>query len=143
MNPVAELQNIGYSLRVEGMNIRYAWKGAGDPPAEKAKPLLQELKARKEELLPLLEGGRLSRKIVLQVKSIESEAFAKGWSRDELWHPRFVGGKDRLHESGLAFVMDSGEVIRLVTEAFIELVNRRGTVLKFYKLPISPKGVRP
>ena len=143
MNPLAELLALGYHLEVDGKNIRYFWKGQGDPPVEKSKPLLFFIRKHKEEILQELlsetKPREVSHNAFLQVKAIEAEAFAKGWLPEYLWRPRFVNLKDRLHECGLVYIMEPGEVIKAVTERFIETVNKRGTILRFYKPPKKVK----
>ena len=133
------IREIGFEVKPLPPNIRVRWTKNSEPLPKKELvfPLLTELKKRKSEILQELlsetKPQEVSQKTFLQVKVIEAEAFAKGWLPEYLWRPRFVNLKDRLHECGLVYIMEPGEVIKAVTEQFIEIANKRGTILRFYK----------
>lgn len=139
------IREIGFEVKPLPPNIRVRWTKNSEPLPKKELvfPLLTELKKRKSEILQELlsetQPQGVSHNAFLQVKAIEAEAFAKGWLSEHLYHPRFVNFKDRLHECGLVYIMEPGEVIKAVTEQFIEIANKRGTILRFYKPPKKVK----
>lgn len=48
---VVKLKNLGYELYLEGDRVRYRYTLPGDPPADKVKPLLDELRNHKEDVI--------------------------------------------------------------------------------------------
>lgn len=51
MQLLRELEELGYEVAFEGNNIRLTWRGQGKPDPATVKPLLDELKRRKEEAI--------------------------------------------------------------------------------------------
>lgn len=51
MEAVTQLHDLGYSVTCEGQKLRLVYHGEGDPPKERAAPLIEILKAHKEEIL--------------------------------------------------------------------------------------------
>lgn len=57
MKILCDLKNLGYSIALDGENIRLRYLGAGRQPSE-AMPLIEELKARKPEAVEFLKAQR-------------------------------------------------------------------------------------
>jgi len=49
MELLQKLRKIGYQITLEGANLRLTWQGEGSPDPAMVRPLLEELKQRKEE----------------------------------------------------------------------------------------------
>lgn len=53
---LSDLVNIGYEIFLEGNNVRYRYQKPGNPP-DTVKPLIDELKKYKAEVVNILKGG--------------------------------------------------------------------------------------
>lgn len=51
---LSELNSLGYDLWSEEGNISFRYRHKGEPPQEKARPLLEEVKSRKAEIISYL-----------------------------------------------------------------------------------------
>jgi hypothetical protein len=51
MQILRELEAMGYDITLDGNNVRLTWRGQGKPDPATVKPLLEELKRRKEEAI--------------------------------------------------------------------------------------------
>jgi len=81
MEPLLELERIGYeaTLKDDGQGISLKYKGEGKPDPDQVKPLIEEIKQRKQEAISYLmqqEPGhkKEARKIE---KLLEEKGFAK------------------------------------------------------------------
>lgn len=54
MDCIAKLQELGYQFTITGSRISYKFTGSGEPDVAVVKPLLAELKARKQEAIAYL-----------------------------------------------------------------------------------------
>ena len=74
---LTRLCGIGYSLRLEGENVRFKYLGEGEPPP-RAKDLLRELRRRKEEVLGYLRSEQAQQDLQIQPDLFENSA-PKPW----------------------------------------------------------------
>jgi hypothetical protein len=93
MHVVHALKRLGYYLEADGANIRFRYLGGGQPPAS-AKPLLEELRARKTEALAALLGTAsepVPHRLYSTLPPDLSRELA-GWppERQELWRRRLA-----------------------------------------------------
>lgn len=51
MHLLRQLEKIGYQATLDGDNVRLTWRGMGKPDPAIVRPLLEELKRRKEEAI--------------------------------------------------------------------------------------------
>ncbi len=51
MDAIIQLQTLGYRVNLEGDKIRLIWQGESGPNPEQVTPLLEEVRARKQEAL--------------------------------------------------------------------------------------------
>lgn len=51
MQLLRQLEEIGYQATLDGDNVRLTWRGVGKPDPAIVRPLLEELKRRKEEAI--------------------------------------------------------------------------------------------
>jgi len=58
MLAIQELEKCGYCFEVSGSSIKFKYSGSGSPDPAIVKPLLEELKARKEEAIYYLQGRK-------------------------------------------------------------------------------------
>ena len=72
---LSDLVGSGYELFLEGDRIRYRYLKPGDPP-ESVKPLLEELKRHKSEVVKILRmGGSIAPTTTLQHQSAETASW--------------------------------------------------------------------
>lgn len=65
MKPLKELERYGYCFQLEGDRIRFKHRGTDKPDPEIVKPLLAELKQRKQEVVKYLQAReKLRRKVI-------------------------------------------------------------------------------
>ncbi len=55
MTLISKLKNLGYELCIDGEKLKYRYTLPGDPPADKVKPLLDELREHKAEVIAQLK----------------------------------------------------------------------------------------
>lgn len=60
---LAELTKLGYTLSAEEGRIKFSYRGAGDPPADRARPLLILLGEKKAEVVAVLQSGDRRRRL--------------------------------------------------------------------------------
>lgn len=85
---------------------------------------------------------RIPDKVEEEIRRIEAEALALGWTHEELWEPCFWNiGPDGVNRPGLAAVMFPGNRIAEVTaEAIVLLAGPREHRLTFRHWPAVRRG---
>jgi len=58
-----QLEGMGYKITLEGTNLRLTWHGEGNPDPATVRPLLEELKRRKEEAVRWMASQHLTTQI--------------------------------------------------------------------------------
>ena len=59
MEAIETLKTLGYEVTIEGNNLRLVYKGTGEPPKDKILPLLDELRANKENAINYLKQKKM------------------------------------------------------------------------------------
>src|SRR3990172_3743667 len=72
---IGKLNTIGYEIYLDGDKVKYRYTLSGEPPAEKVKPLLDELRNHKEDIISHLRFNRLADH--LRQRNYIPENFAK------------------------------------------------------------------
>jgi len=90
-----DLKGLGYSISLEGSNIRLRYLGIGSQPSE-AGPLIEELKARKAAALAYLEAqGPLTERGSLVPYTVNSYSCPGCGKALEVFYPQgaLIGGR--------------------------------------------------
>lgn len=68
MKAIAELEEMGYTFKLDGETLRYSYEGEGRPDLEHARSLLEYVKRHKEEAIAFLRR-RFDPRSVLEVEA--------------------------------------------------------------------------
>jgi hypothetical protein len=74
MELIKKLENLGYTVELEGDNISLTFNREGRPDQNTIKPLLQELKTRKPEALKYLQAKEQDKVIDFQAEAAKVKA---------------------------------------------------------------------
>ena len=55
MKALLDLQKLGYAFHREDKDLKYVWGGVGQPSPSLVRPLLEEIKTKKQEVLDYLD----------------------------------------------------------------------------------------
>lgn len=95
---VLELQNLGYTLYLEGDQLRYKCLSLIEPPKDRVIPLLEVIKRNREAVIDYLKPK--NNPIPFEtLKSLYLEAFNRiGWTQGLMARTEVIKAEDRLNE---------------------------------------------
>ena len=95
---LGELEQLGYSISLEGAQIRCKCLSLIEPPRDKVIPLLETLKRNKKAVIDLLKP-KLNPCPYTTLKTLYLDAFNRtGWKIGLMARPEVVKAEDRLNE---------------------------------------------
>lgn len=81
MQVLVQLEELGYESHIDGEQIKLIWKGSGKPDPSKICPLLEQIKARRNEAIIFLRQRRTSFYECYRLISKSMDRIAKGYIR--------------------------------------------------------------
>ena len=117
MNALIQLQAMGYGISLKGDKIKLVWKREDDPDPDKARPLIEEVKANKKEAFQYLQkqgrsengrnAGSVSNKTLDEFKKVPIGV--RIWSKPLKRRIWLVSDKGALEEYGIEGLYFTGE----------------------------------
>lgn len=111
MNPITALKGLGYEITLQGQKVAYEYKGKGEPDLTLALPLLEDLKAKKQEALAYLS---------VQAKGGQKEADLFQSKKDQRNDAQVASKEQKVYTALEAFDPDGALV------SLLECARRKG-----------------